>query len=183
MRMDYMDECPTILREYFGYMETIKGKSEKTVEGYFIDLRSFFRYLKMSRGFSTDDFEKIKIDDVTLEMIESVSLTEVFEYMNYLKTVRNNNNNTRSRKCSSLRSFYKYLFTWLTLLVSYLGFKKKDKLTLFLTVPCMAIIMTLLIATPVFAEFRYAYSLFCCLPFLGAIALVNDNDMSDLEVN
>ena len=75
------------------------------------------------------------------------------------------------------------LFTWLTLLVSYLGFKKKDKLTLFLTVPCMAIIMTLLIATPVFAEFRYAYSLFCCLPFLGAIALVNDNDMSDLEVN
>ena len=109
--MDYMDECPTILREYFGYMETIKGKSEKTVEGYFIDLRSFFRYLKMSRGFSTDDFEKIKIDDVTLEMIESVSLTEVFEYMNYLKTVRNNNNNTRSRKCSSLRSFYKYLYT------------------------------------------------------------------------
>ena len=111
MRMDYMDECPTILREYFGYMDTIKGKPEKTVEGYFIDLRSFFRYLKMSRGFSTDDFEKIKIDDVTLEMIESVSLTEVFEYMNYLKTVRNNNNNTRSRKCSSLRSFYKYLYT------------------------------------------------------------------------
>ena len=75
------------------------------------------------------------------------------------------------------------LFTWLTLLVSYIGFKKKDKLTLFLTVPCVAIILTLLIATPVFAEFRYAYSLFCCLPFLGAIALVNDNDMSDLEVN
>ena len=45
MRMDYMNECPMILREYFGYMETIKGKSERTVEGYFIDLRSFFRYL------------------------------------------------------------------------------------------------------------------------------------------
>ena len=111
MRMDYMNECPMILREYFGYMETIKGKSERTVEGYFIDLRSFFRYLKLTRGLSNDEFEKIPIDDVTLEMIESVSLTEVFEYMNYLKTVRGNNNNTRSRKCSSLRSFYKYLYT------------------------------------------------------------------------
>ena len=109
MRIDYMNQCPTILREYFGYMETIKGKSEKTVEGYFIDLRSFFRYLKLSRGLVSKDeeFEKIPIDDVTLEMIESVSLTEVFEYMNYLKMVRGNNNNTRSRKCSSLRSFYK----------------------------------------------------------------------------
>ena len=109
--MDYMNECPTVLREYFGYMETIKGKSEKTVEGYFIDLRSFFRYLKMSRGISKDDFEKITIEDVTIELIESVSLTEVFEYMNYLSSVRHNNNNTRSRKCSSLRSFYKYLYT------------------------------------------------------------------------
>ena len=111
MRMDYMNECPMILREYFGYMETIKGKSERTVEGYFIDLRSFFRYLKLTRGLSNDEFEKIPIDDVTLDMVASVSLTEVFEYMNYLSSVRKNNNNTRSRKCSSLRSFYQYLHT------------------------------------------------------------------------
>ena len=111
MRMDYMNECPMKLKEYFGYMETIKGKSERTVEGYFIDLRSFFRYLKLTRGLSNDEFEKIPIDDVTLDMVASVSLTEVFEYMNYLSSVRKNNNNTRSRKCSSLRSFYQYLYT------------------------------------------------------------------------
>ena len=29
--MDYMNQCPMILREYFGYMETIKGKSVRTV--------------------------------------------------------------------------------------------------------------------------------------------------------
>ena len=111
MRMDYMNECPMKLKEYFGYMETIKGKSERTVEGYFIDLRSFFRYLKLTRGLSNDEFEKIPIDDITLDMVASVSLTEVFEYMNYLSSVRKNNNNTRSRKCSSLRSFYQYLYT------------------------------------------------------------------------
>ena len=115
MRMDYMNQCPMILREYFGYMETIKGKSVRTVEGYFIDLRSFFRFMKLSRGLTDktdkEDFEKIPIDDVTLDMIASVTLTDVFEYMNYLASVRGNNNNTRSRKCSSLRSFYHYLYT------------------------------------------------------------------------
>ena len=113
--MDYMNQCPMILREYFGYMETIKGKSVRTVEGYFIDLRSFFRFMKLSRGLTDktdkEDFEKIPIDDVTLDMIASVTLTDVFEYMNYLASVRGNNNNTRSRKCSSLRSFYHYLYT------------------------------------------------------------------------
>ena len=84
MRVDYMNECPMILREYFGYMETIKGKSPNTVEGYFIDLRSFFRFLKISRNITHDEFENISIVDVDLKMIESVTLTDVFEYMNYL---------------------------------------------------------------------------------------------------
>ena len=110
MRKDYMNECPLILREYFGYMETVKGKSVRTVEGYFIDLRSFFRFLKLSKGLTEKEFEQISIDDVDLKMIESVTLTDVFEYMNYLSSVRNNDNNTRSRKCSSLRSFFRYLY-------------------------------------------------------------------------
>lgn len=113
MRMDYMEQCPMILREYFGYMETIKGKSVRTIEGYFIDLRSFFRYIKLSRGLvdKDTDFKKISILDVDLNLIESVHLTDVFEFLNYVASVRGNNNNTRSRKCSSLRSFYHYLYS------------------------------------------------------------------------
>ncbi len=60
--------------------------------------------------------------------------------------------------------------TWLILLVAFIGFRKKDKLTVLLTVPCLAIVFSLMIGTPSFAEFRYAYALFCCLPFLGIIA-------------
>lgn len=114
MRIEYMNESPMILREYFGYMETIKGKSVRTVEGYFIDLRSFFRYIKISRGLvnsSDDKFEKISILDVDLNLIESVRLTDVFEFLNYTASVRGNNNNTRSRKCSSIRSLYHYLYS------------------------------------------------------------------------
>ena len=63
------------------------------------------------------------------------------------------------------------LFTWLLLLVLFISCKRKNKLIAFLTVPCLAVILSLLIGTPVFAEFRYAYPLFCCLPFLTVAAL------------
>ena len=53
----------------------------------------------------------------------------------------------------------------------YLGLLKKDPVALFLPIPVLAVIATLLIATPVYAEFRYAYSLFCVLPFLLAVSL------------
>ncbi len=71
------------------------------------------------------------------------------------------------------------LHTWLILLVAYIGYRKKNKLTVFLTVPCLAIIFTLLIGTPVFAEFRYAYALFCCLPFLAVITFRRNDDKTD----
>lgn len=46
---DY-SECPGFLRDYLYYMLTIKGRSKLTVEGYFIDLRTFFRFLKKYKG-------------------------------------------------------------------------------------------------------------------------------------
>lgn len=60
---------------------------------------------------------------------------------------------------------------WLFLAALYLGLRKKDRVAIFLPVPVLAVIATLLIATPVYAEFRYAYSLFCVLPFLLAVTL------------
>lgn len=78
---------------------------------------------------------------------------------------------SRFQKIGWLQPFVSIgLHTWFVLLTAYIGHQKKDRLTVFLTVPVIAIICSLLIATPVFSEFRYAYSLFCCLPFLAVIA-------------
>lgn len=105
------DEAPPIISEFLGYIGTIKGKSPKTVSEYYLDLRTFFRYIKMKRGLvpQGQDFEDIKISDVNLELIKTINLTQVFEYMNYLSTERGNGAATRSRKVSSLRSFFRYL--------------------------------------------------------------------------
>lgn len=111
MNQQDMAEAPEIIREFLGYLQTVKGKSPKTVQEYYLDLRTFFRYIKRKRGMvpETTPFEEIKIDDVDLELIKTISLTQVYEYMNFLSTERGNKAATRSRKVSSLRTFFKYL--------------------------------------------------------------------------
>ena len=110
MNSKYLAECPAILREYLGYMETVKGRSANAVNGYFIDLRLFFRFLLIQRGIckaSDDSFPDIKLVD--LDLLKSVTLADLFEFMNFLKTERDNSNVTRARKVSSLRQFFHYL--------------------------------------------------------------------------
>lgn len=103
--------APEILRQYLGYLQTIKGKSVLTVLEYYSDLRTFFRYLKQRNHLVAPDvpFEKIDISDVDLDLIRTVTLTQIYEYMNYLGVERSNSAATRSRKVSSLRTFFKYL--------------------------------------------------------------------------
>ena len=105
-----MAECPNILREYLGYMETVKGRSSNTVNGYFIDLRTFFRFLLIQRGvckFNSETPPDIRLVD--LDLLRTVTLADLFEFMNYSKSERDNSNVTRARKVSSLRQFFHYL--------------------------------------------------------------------------
>ena len=111
MAVNFRDEAFPLLKEYLYYLQTILSKSLKTVDEYFIDLRTFFRYLKLRRGLvGTDvDFEDIKIDDIDLAMIKTITLDDAYEYMDYLQRVRGNQAAARARKVSSLRGFFKYL--------------------------------------------------------------------------
>lgn len=111
MKSEWLSEAPPIIKEFLGYVGTIKGKSPKTVAEYYLDLRTFFRYIKMSRKLVSPeiDFEKINVGDIDLDLIKTITLTDVFEYMNYLSSERHNKASTRSRKVSSLRTFFKYL--------------------------------------------------------------------------
>lgn len=53
--------------------------------------------------------ENISILDVDMALIRSVTLNDVYEFMNYLKTERHNTSKTRARKTTSLRMFFRYL--------------------------------------------------------------------------
>ncbi len=102
---------PVPVQSFLGYCTSVKNKSPKTVEEYRKDLTTFFRFYKVNKNLVGSDipFEKISISDVDLRLIESVKITDLLIFMQYLAQERKNNAATRARKTSCLRSFYKYL--------------------------------------------------------------------------
>ena len=111
MRSALLLEAPRILVDFLGYMQTVKGKSPKTVDEYYVDLRTFFRYIKYTKKLVPENilFEEISINDIDIDILKSITLTDLYEYLNYLLVERKNNAATRSRKISSLKSFFNYL--------------------------------------------------------------------------
>ena len=120
--MDYRTDAPPILRDFLVYHETIQNHSHKTVDEYFLDLRNFFRYLKLQKQLvpAETPVDSIEIDDVDLALVSSVTLTDVYAYMSYLSRDRAAHPNSastafglspaaRARKIAAIRSFYKYL--------------------------------------------------------------------------
>ena len=109
--MDYRTEAPPLLRDFLVYHETIQGHSRRTVDEYYLDLRGFFRFLKRDKKLVPDDLpmDQIPIDDVGIDLIRTVTLTDIYAYMNYLSRDRRLNNASRARKVATIRSFYKYL--------------------------------------------------------------------------
>jgi site-specific recombinase XerD len=109
--IDYRTQAPPLIREFLIYHETIQGHSRKTVDEYFLDLRSFFRFMKLEKGIlpRTADLDEICIDDVDLNLAKSVSLTDVYAFMSYLSRDRSLGAAARARKVATIRSFYKYL--------------------------------------------------------------------------
>lgn len=120
--MDYRSEAPKVLRDFLIYHETIKGHSRATVDEYYLDLRNFFRYLKIERGLvpRSAELDEISISDIDLDFVGSVTMSEVYDYLAFLARDKVKNEQSRSpeyglnaasraRKISTLRSFYKYL--------------------------------------------------------------------------
>ena len=111
MKLDILQTCPDIIRDFLTYNETIKGKSSRSVEGYFIDLQNFFRFLLLSRGMVEKEkkFEEIDISPVDIALIKTITISDLYAYLVYCKNERGNGAATRARKTSTLRIFFKYM--------------------------------------------------------------------------
>lgn len=96
------------------YLETIKGLSSKTVDEYFLDIRTFLRFMKAYKNnlnLNNIIFDEIKINDINADFISTISLSDVYEYLHYINSSRENGSAARSRKVSAIRGFFKYLTT------------------------------------------------------------------------
>lgn len=118
MKHEILLSAPPIIRDFLTYNETIKGKSSRSVDEYFLDLQTFFRYLLLIRAMTDKQtpFEEISINAVDLNLIKTVTISDLYSFVVFCKDERGNNAATRARKTSTLRIFFKYLTSQVHLL-------------------------------------------------------------------
>lgn len=111
MYINYSNLCPVPMSDFLEYLLSIKGKSEKTVREYFLDLRTFYRFLvirfKLSK--EIDNYDEIDINLVTLDIIKKIQIMDLHAFIAFVDRERNNSNRTKARKTACLRSYFKYL--------------------------------------------------------------------------
>lgn len=109
--MNYNNLCPPPLCDFLNYLETIKGKSPKTVSEYFLDLRTFYRFLAIRYSLTDEKiFEDININIIDLNILKKIQLFDLHSFISYVDKERNNCNRTKARKVASIRSYFKYLY-------------------------------------------------------------------------
>lgn len=115
-------DCPTILRNFLTYHETIKGQSQLTISEYYLDLRMFLRFIMLMRKDMsiTTRLDDIDIRSVDLDFIAKITTSDIFDFLSYLANDRDPapdspsadlgiGASSRARKLSAIKSFYKYL--------------------------------------------------------------------------
>lgn len=111
MHKDEIKQLPQSVIQFLNYLSVVKNKSELTVLEYASDLRTFFRFMMIERGFvdKNSDFNAIDISNIDLDFIKTITLQDAYAFLSYCKTDRQNDAAARSRKVSSLRAYFKYL--------------------------------------------------------------------------
>lgn len=109
---------PAFLRDFLNYIRTIKNKSPNTVLSYFYDLRIFCRFILIHKKIvnKNSDFDKIDITLFNNELLHSITLSDLYEYITYVSSNRSNSPYARARKIASIRSLFKYLTNKVNLL-------------------------------------------------------------------
>lgn len=105
---------PLVLNDYLDYMETIKGRSPNTIKEYGYDISNFLKFIK--ERFDKNKNINISLDDINIsdfpdEYFKKIQLSDVHSFLAYLDRDCQNSSTTRSRKASSIKSFFKYLVT------------------------------------------------------------------------
>ena len=103
-------DSPPLIKDYINYIRTVKGKTDKTADNYFRDLHLFFRFIKFHKGLVSkkEIIEEINIDDINYDLLKSITFDDVNEFIYYLHVERNNNEKSRARRISTLKSFFKF---------------------------------------------------------------------------
>lgn len=107
-----LEEFSQDVQQFAIYKRTIQGCSEKTVNEYMLDLRTFFRYLlAVENGINIDSEEFVEIDitPIDAEYLSKVKTEQIYEFLFYTGNARQNMWSAKARKLSAIKGLYKFM--------------------------------------------------------------------------
>ena len=105
----YLD-IPDDVIDYLHYLDFVKLRSPRTVNGYYLDLRGFFRFMMISwdRADPSASPEQIDLTHISTADIATIQKRDIFNYLDHARSAENGSK-ARARKLSALRGFFGYL--------------------------------------------------------------------------
>lgn len=107
----YLD-IPDDVVDYLHYLDFVKLRSPRTVNGYYLDLRGFFRYMMQRWQRVADDSppEEIDLTGITTADIRTITKHDIFDFLDHARSA-DNGPKARARKLSALKGFFNYMCT------------------------------------------------------------------------
>ena len=107
----YLD-IPDDVVDYLHYLDFVKLRSPRTVNGYYLDLRGFFRYMMQRWQRVADDTppEEIDLTGITTADIRTITKHDIFDFLDHARSA-DNGPKARARKLSALKGFFNYMCT------------------------------------------------------------------------
>ena len=115
-RHDSYDDIPYDVVQYLHYLEVVKPRSARTANGYYIDLRNFFRFLVRLRNHLDIPLNEISILHLNKDFYEKITKAEIYEYIYYLQSDCGNGKAAITRKLASIHGFFHYMVVEMALL-------------------------------------------------------------------
>ena len=107
----YLD-IPDDVVDYLHYLDFVKLRSPRTVNGYYLDLRGFFRYMMQRWQRVADDTppQEIVLTGITTADIQTITKHDIFDFLDHARSA-DNGPKARARKLSALKGFFNYMCT------------------------------------------------------------------------
>ena len=106
-----LSEFSEQVQQFAIYKRSIQNCSEKTVNEYMLDLRTFFRYLLAKENgidIESEDFYNIDVRSVDAKYLAEITTEQIYEFLFYTSDTRKNMWSAKARKLSAIKGLYKY---------------------------------------------------------------------------
>lgn len=183
-------DAPSFLKEYLNYQIGIRNLAANTVNTYYVQLREFLRWTQCrdNPGITREAFSEIQIASIPFTVIETITPTDVIDFLSFSSSVLGNSASSRALKITALNKFFEYYTTKsprLTLnpLEGISHPKKEEHLPIYLTLEQSQHILKVAKENP--ATMSFPERDFCILTFFlncgMRVAELVDIDVSNIK--